>query len=74
MRVSLRRGGSSITPSREGSTPRLIAGGPSMMMLIHRIWIAVNGVGQPSRLAPSTVWIAPILVDNWKRTNLTMLS
>ncbi len=74
MRASRGRGGASMTPGRAGSTPRVMAGGPSMMMLIQRIWIAVNGVDQPSRLAPSTVWMAPMLVESWKRTNFTRLS
>ena len=28
-----------------------MAGGPSMMMLIHKIWIAVNGAGRPMKVA-----------------------
>jgi hypothetical protein len=63
-----------MMPGRAGSTPSVMAGGPSMMMLIHSIWIAVNGAGQPSSGAPSTVRMAPMLVESWKRTNLTMLS
>ena len=50
-----RRGGVCMMPGRAGSTPRVMAGGPSMMMLTQRIWIAVNGVGMPNSGAPSTV-------------------
>ncbi len=59
-----RLGGSCMRPGRPGSTPRLMAGGPSMMMLIHKSWMAVNGVGRPSKLAPSTAWMAPMLVES----------
>jgi hypothetical protein len=44
-----------MTPGRGGSTPSVIAGGPSMMMLTHRICIGVNGVGKPISVAESTV-------------------
>lgn len=33
------RGGRSISPGVSGSTPMAMAGGPSMMMLIHRSWM-----------------------------------
>jgi len=36
--------------------------------------MAVKGVDSPRKGAPSTVRMAPMLVDNWKRTNLTMFS
>jgi hypothetical protein len=65
---------SCMMPGRAGSTPRVMAGGPSMMMLTQRIWIAVKGVAKPRKGAPSTVRMAPMLVESWKRTNLTMLS
>lgn len=39
------RGGCLRTSGSTGSTPRLCAGGPSMMILIHRICMAFNGLG-----------------------------
>ena len=74
MAAVLLRGGSSMMPARPGSTPRVMAGGPSMMMFTHRIWIAVKGVANPRKGAASTVRMAPMLVDSWKRTNLMMFS
>jgi hypothetical protein len=74
MAAAAARGLAAMMPCRTGSTPRVMAGGPSMMMFTQRIWIAVKGVGKPSSGAPSTVRMAPMLVESWKRTNLTMLS
>ena len=39
------RGGFDIMSESTGSTPRLWAGGPSMIMLIHKICIAFKGFG-----------------------------
>ena len=39
-----RRGGRRMTVGSTGSTPSDCAGGPSMMMLIHRICIALSGL------------------------------
>ena len=64
MLPSAARGGWSMMPGRAGSTPRVMAGGPSMMMLTQRIWIAVKGVGKPNSGAPSTVRMAPMLVES----------
>ena len=74
MRSSGERGGRRITLPRGGSTPSAIAGGPSMMMLIHSSWIADIGAGSPASTVTSSVRIAPMLVDSWNRTNVTMLS
>jgi hypothetical protein len=35
-----------------------------MMMFTQRIWIAVNGVAKPSKGAPRTVRMAPMLVES----------
>ena len=67
------RGASCMTPGRAGPGLSVIAGGPSMMILIHRSWIAVNGAGNPSSDAPSTLK-SPILVEAESATNLTILS
>lgn len=68
------RGGSSIKPRRGGSSPRVMAGGPSMIMLIHRIWMAVNGAGRSMSWVARTLNTAPMLVESWKCTKRTMLS
>ncbi len=39
-------GGFLSTSGSTGSTPRLCAGGPSMIMLIHRICMAFRGLGK----------------------------
>ena len=44
-----------MTPGRAGSTPSVIVGESSMMMLTHRVCIGVNGVGKPMSVAESTV-------------------
>jgi len=62
--ASLLRGRSRMIPGRAGSTPSVIAGGPSMMMFTQRIWIAVNGVAKPNKGAPRTVRMAPMLVES----------
>ena len=45
-----------------------------MMMLIHRICMALSGEGSPSKLAPATSVSAAMLVLSWKRTKLRMLA
>ena len=49
-----------------GSTPKLCAGGPSMMILIHNICIAFNGVGNPNIVATLAMVNAANDVLNWK--------
>ena len=66
------RGGCSIVRARGGSMPSASAGGPSMIRFTQSTWIAVNGTGRPVTVEPSTVRMAPTLVDSWKRTNWTM--
>lgn len=56
-----------------GSTPNDCAGGPSMMMLIHKICIAFNGFGIPIKVARVMRERAAIDVLNWNRTKLRML-
>ncbi len=69
-----RRGGASMAVGDGGSTPRAIAGGPSMMMLTQRIWMTVKGTGSPSSGAPRSDPMAPRFVASWKRTKVTMLA
>ena len=42
------RGARLIVSRAGGSTPRAMAGGPSMIRLTHRTWSAVKGTGRPS--------------------------
>jgi hypothetical protein len=46
MNSSVRRGGLFSTSESTGSTPKLCAGGPSIIMFIHKICIAFNGLGK----------------------------
>jgi hypothetical protein len=68
------RGGSLIKPVRGASKPSAMAGGPSMIIAIHRILMGVNGSGSPSRGAAVSAVRAATVVVSWKRTNLTMFS
>ncbi len=43
-----------IRSPRMGSRPRVSAGGPSMMMLIHSSWRAVKGAAKPASREHST--------------------
>jgi hypothetical protein len=45
-----------------------------MMMLIHRICIALRGDGRPHMLAIATSVSAAMDVLNWKRTKLRMFA
>jgi len=63
-------GADCMIPGRAGSTPSDMAGGPSMMMLIHKIWIAVNGVAKPNNGAHNRVSMAPMLVEKLKTHEL----
>ena len=44
--------------------PKDCAGGPSMMMLIHKICMAFNGAGNPNNVANATMNKAAKEVDN----------
>lgn len=60
------RGARFTTSPSTGSTPRLCAGGPSMMILIQRICMAFRGFGSPARFASATMLRAATLVESWK--------
>jgi hypothetical protein len=47
IKASRWRGGRSMTAGSTGSTPKDWAGGPSIRILIQRICIAFNGLGNP---------------------------
>ncbi len=49
------RGGRSITFPCRFSTPSATAGGPSIRMLITRIWVAVRGSSQPKMNVEMTI-------------------
>lgn len=49
------------------------AGGPSMMMLIQRICMALRGQSRPSTVASATMVSAATLVDSWKVMKFLML-
>lgn len=51
-----------------GSTPRLWAGGPSMMMLIQRICMGLSGFGVSIRVDSVIRESAAMLVLIWNRT------
>lgn len=76
MRSRAGRGGRCMASGLTGSTPSDIAGGPSMARLTNKICSAVNGAPPaiPVTEATRKVITKPIEVDNWNRTNLTMLS
>ncbi len=74
MDASEARGDLRISRPSGGSTPRVMAGGPSAMRLTHSTWIGENGTGRARRLAPRMVAMAPRFVDSWNRTNFTMLA
>lgn len=58
-----------MMPGRAASSASATAGGPSMMIATQRICRAVNGSGRPMSGAKKTVRIAPMVVDNRKRTD-----
>mmetsp|Transcript_34918 Transcript_34918/g.84507 ORF Transcript_34918/g.84507 Transcript_34918/m.84507 type:complete len:86 (-) Transcript_34918:2737-2994(-) len=58
---SLGRGGASIISGDGGLKPNAVAGGPSVTKLTHRRCIAVNGSGNPARVAKKMAQISPIL-------------
>merc|ERR1719410_409248 len=66
-------GGFFINSLSAGSTPRLCAGGPSMMMLIHRICIGFRGLAVPIRVEMEIRERAAILVLSWNRRKFRML-
>jgi hypothetical protein len=70
--VRLARFGLRILAST-GSTPKLCAGGPSIMMLIHKICIALRGDGSPKAVATLAIARAANDVLNWKERKLRML-
>ena len=53
-----------MTSESTGSTPRLWAGGPSMIIFIHRICIALSGLGSLNIVAMAISDKAAIEVDN----------
>lgn len=59
-----RRGGDFITSLSTGSTPKLCAGGPSIMILIHNICMAFNGLGIFNIVDMATSVSAAMLVLN----------
>ena len=61
-----------ICPST-GSTPRLWAGGPSIIMLIQRICIAFRGEGNPKAVATLAIARAAKDVDNWNAKKALIL-
>merc|ERR1719480_64888 len=67
------RGGLFINSLSAGSTPRLWAGGPSMMMFIHRICIALRGLAVPMSVDTEISDRAAILVLNWNLRKFRML-
>ena len=69
------RGGCCMTFATGLSKASAIAGGPSMMMFTQRIAIAAKGLpsAMPKIDAIRNNAEKPIAVDNWKRTNETML-
>lgn len=56
-----------------GSTPSDCAGGPSMMMLIHRICMALSGFGMPISCDSVISERAAIDVLSWNLTKFRML-
>ena len=76
----------SVGEGNNGTTTAFVTFTLSQLGMVRHWWssrkkignwwkkIAVNGVGRPNRGAPRTVRMAPMLVESWKRTNLTMLS
>lgn len=56
-----------------GSTPNDWAGGPSIMMLIHSICMALSGLAMPISVASAISDKAAMDVLNWNRTKLRML-
>ena len=54
----------------QGAAPYLWAGGPSMMMLIHRICMAFKGFGSPRSCATATKASAAMDVDSWKANEI----
>lgn len=69
----IHRGGCLIVSLSTGSTPKLWAGGPSMMMLIHKICIALSGFGRLSTVDRVIRLKAEMLVLSWNRTKFFML-
>ena len=70
------RGRRCMTSSDVESTPKLMAGGPSMIMFTHKIAIGVNGFpsAMPRIELTRNETENPRVVLSWKRTNFTMLS
>lgn len=67
------RGGCFNTSWSTGSTPRLCAGGPSMMMFIQRICIAFRGLGIFISVDNAIKERAAMLVLSWNVTKFLML-
>mmetsp|Transcript_4629 Transcript_4629/g.13006 ORF Transcript_4629/g.13006 Transcript_4629/m.13006 type:complete len:207 (-) Transcript_4629:2782-3402(-) len=59
--------------SSTSSTPKLCAGGPSMMMLIHSICMALRGLGSPNAVAMDSMVRAAKDVDSWNAKKFRML-
>ncbi len=57
------RGGRSMMSGSGGSTPRAMAGRPSVTRFTHKIWMAVSGSGRPIRLATNMIKISPTLQE-----------
>uniref|UniRef100_A0A224XRN4 Uncharacterized protein n=1 Tax=Panstrongylus lignarius TaxID=156445 RepID=A0A224XRN4_9HEMI len=56
-----------------GSTPKLCAGGPSIIMLIQSICMALSGLGIPKSVAKAIKDKAAILVLSWNLTKFLIL-
>ncbi|CAM5307640.1 hypothetical protein SHIRM173S_03300 [Streptomyces hirsutus] len=76
IRSSAGRGLRFIASGLTGSTPRDMAGGPSMTRLTNRICRAVNGAPPDSPVSEAIRKVAtkPRAVETWNRVNFTMLS
>merc|ERR1719400_2267492 len=67
-------GGFFISSLSAGSTPRLWAGGPSMMMLIQRICIGFKGLAVPMSVDTEMRERAAMLVLSWNRKKFRMFT
>ena len=67
------RGGARNIRSSTGSTPRLWAGGPSIIIFIHNICIAFSGEGKLNTVATLSIANAANDVLNWNDKKLRML-
>ena len=67
-----RRGGRFITFRSGGSSPRAMAGRPSVTRLMSRIWMGSSTTGIPMRIPRNMVSTSPILQDRRYRMNFRM--